>query len=226
MTHDWLVFGGWSMPPEMLSSIFGNNAVYIDVNTLFVEILQEEKIIDNWDNVVLDKIKGFLKSPIVNIAGWSTGAFFAYTLCARLNPKHLVLLSATPSFCKRDDFAFGQNPTVLKLMRKQLKRSKLSVLKDFQIQCGCKEYSPLAERYSQQELIAGLQYLENICLFPLHKPPCAVQLFHGKEDAIIPYEAAEFLAQELGVAKTILSGGHTFFLDDEAAALIRTEINE
>ena len=225
MATEWLVFGGWSLPPDILSPIFGDNATYIDVNTLFEGIFSQEVLPENWDILIFDTIKNAAPDQLLNIAGWSTGAFFAYALSQRINPIKMVLLSATPSFCKRDGFMHGQDRSVVKAMRRQLTRNKTSVLKNFQLQCGLREYNSKAENYSARELDWGLQFLENISLLPLQKPLCLTHVFHGKEDAIVPYQAGESFAREIGAAKTILPGGHAFFLDDASMKTIKSELN-
>jgi pimeloyl-ACP methyl ester carboxylesterase len=224
MANNWLVFGGWSLPPDILSPIFGDNATYFDINTLFERIFSQEALAENWDIIIFDTIKNTAPDQPLNIAGWSTGAFFAYALSQRINPKKTVLLSATPSFCKREGFIHGQDRSVVKVMRRQLARNKTSVLKNFQLQCGLHEYNPKAENYSVQELDWGLQFLENISLLPLQKSLCPTHIFHGKQDAIVPYLAGESFAREIGAAKTILPGGHAFFLDDASMGTIRQNV--
>ena len=224
MSNNWLVFGGWSLPPDILSPIFGNNSTYIDVNSLFGDIIIKETIRENWDEILFNKIKHAIPSQDINIAGWSTGAFFAYALTGSVKPQKMALLSASPSFCKRDGFMFGQDRSVIRVMRRQLRRNRISVLKNFQQQCGLNQYNPSSENYSTEELISGLHFLEGINLLPLQKPLCPTLLFHGKEDTVIPSLAGEFFAREIGAAKTILPGGHTFFLDDSNARCIRNAL--
>ena len=224
MSGHWLVFGGWSLPPNILSPIFGNNSTYIDVNPLFGELFIEKALRKNWTAIIFDKIRQVVPNQPVNIAGWSTGAFFAYALSAVMKPQRMLLLSASPSFCKRDGFVHGQDIGVIKVMRRQLTRNKISALINFQKQCGLDEYNPASENYSTEDLASGLRFLEQINLLPLHKPLCPTLLFHGEEDAIIPYQAGEFFARETGAAKTILSGEHTFFLDHSNALFIRNVV--
>ena len=224
MSNNWLVFGGWSLPPDILSPIFGNNSTYIDVNSLFGDIIIKETLKENWNEIIFDKIKQVIPRQDINIAGWSTGAFFAYALTGSVKPQKMALLSASPSFCKRDGFIFGPDRGVVRAMRRQLKRNKFSVLENFQQQCGLKNHTGLSDKYSVKELDLGLQFLENIYLHPLQKPVCPTLLFHGKEDAIIPCEAGEFLARETGAANTILPGGHVFFLEASNALFVRNAL--
>jgi esterase/lipase len=225
MSIKWLVFGGWSLPPGILSPIFGDNAIYIDVNSLFGDIVFGETLYENWNAVIFDAIKRAIPDQPVNIAGWSTGAFFAYALSGSIKPQKMVLLSASPSFCKRDGFNFGQEKSVITVMQRQLKRNKFSVLENFRNQCGLIEYNAASENCSTEELTSGLNFLKKINLLPLKKPLPPTLLFHGKEDAIVPCLAGEFFAEEIGATKTILSGGHTFFLKDSNALFIRNTIN-
>jgi len=225
--HDkWLVFGGWSLPPDIVSPVFGNEATYVDVNKLFLDIIAEERLRDAWIEIISGKTAHLIANPPVCIAGWSTGAFFAYALSDILKPQKMILFSASPSFCKRDGFIHGQDIGVLKAMRRQLTRNKIPVLNNFQKQCGLTQYNRAGENYASEELTSGLHFLEKINLLPLKKPLCPTLLFHGKEDAVIPSKAGEFFAGETGAAKTILPGGHVFFLDDSNASFIRNAIRE
>jgi hypothetical protein len=224
MSNNWLVFGGWSLSPDILSPIFGNNSTYIDVNSLFGDIIIKETLKENWNEIIFDKIKQVIPRQDINIAGWSTGAFFAYALTGSVKPQKMALLSASPSFCKRDGFMFGQDRSVIRVMRRQLRRNRISVLENFQQQCGSNNYNAVSDKYSVDELDQGLQFLEHVFLSPLQKPLCPTLLFHGKEDAIIPWRAGEFFAREIGAAKTILSGGHAFFLDDSNALFVRNAL--
>ncbi|MGB7569270.1 MAG: alpha/beta hydrolase [Chitinivibrionales bacterium] len=225
MQSKWLVFGGWSLPPDILSPVFSNEATYVDVNKLFLDIIAEKCLKDTWVEIISDKTAHLIAKAPVCIAGWSTGAFLAYALSTIIKPQKMILLSASPSFCKRAGFVHGQDSAVIKVMRRQLTRNKLSVLENFQKQCGLDQYIRLAENYSAEELTSGLHFLEKINLLPLKKPLCPTLLFHGKEDAIIPSKAGEFFARETGAAKTILPGGHVFFLDDSNALLIRNAVD-
>jgi len=98
-------------------------------------------------------------------------------------------------------------------MRRQLRRNRISGLKNFQRQCGLNNYNAVSDKYVRHELEQGLQFLEHI-FFPPAKPLSNTAV-SCKEDAIIPFQAGEFLAREIGATKAILTGGHTFFLDDQ-----------
>ena len=141
MQSKWLVFGGWSLPPDILSPVFSNEATYVDVNKLFLDIIAEKRLKDTWVEIISDKTAHLIAKAPVCIAGWSTGAFFAYALSDIVKPQKMILLSASPSFCKRDGFIHGQDSGVIKVMRRQLTRNKLSVLENFQKQCGLDQYN-------------------------------------------------------------------------------------
>jgi hypothetical protein len=224
MPDKWLVFGGWSLPPEILSPVFGDSATYIDLNPMFCDIIINETLKENWNEIIFNKIKQIIPRQDINIAGWSTGAFIAFALSGWVKPQKMALLSASPSFCKRDGFIFGPDRSVVKAMRRQLRRNRISTLENFHEQCGLNNKTGLSDKYSVEELDLGLQFLEHIFLFPLQKPLCPTLLFHGKEDAIIPWRAGEFFAREIGATKTILSGGHVFFLDDSNTLSIRNAL--
>jgi len=213
MAGKWIVFGGWSLPATMLLPLFGSESIYIDVNDHFLALAQKEKLIERWPAILHDAVKEIAAGPGACIAGWSTGAFFAYSMAGLLHPRRLALLSASLSFCTRGEFHFGQECSALKIMRRQLRRNKTAVLKDFQKKCGLPEFCKESENYSTEALNAGLVFLEEVDVSLLSKPLCPTTIFHGREDAIIPYQAGEVLSKELGEQITIFPGGHAFFMD-------------
>jgi surfactin synthase thioesterase subunit len=224
MEPKWVVFGGWSLPPEMLKPLFGEQSIYIDVNHLFHQVINNDALIDRWPDRLLDAVMPLLPDNELRLAGWSTGSFFAYALAGLLQPSRLALLSGSLSFCNQGGYRFGQETSTLKIMRRQLKRDRISVLKDFQHQCGLSDYSPFAEKYSPEALFAGLVFLEHVDMSQFPKPLCTTHVFHGKEDAIIPFRAGEFLAKEIGAKIAILPGGHVFFMDEKVQETIKRKI--
>ena len=221
METKWVVFGGWSLPPEMLKPLFGEQSIYIDVNHLFHQVINNDALIDRWPDRLLDAVMPLLPDNELRLAGWSTGSFFAYALAGLLQPSRLALLSGSLSFCNQGEYRFGQEISRLKIMRRQLKRDRISVLKDFQHQCGLSDYSLSAEIYSPEALLAGLVFLEHADISHLPKTTCPTYLFHGKDDAIIPVFAGEFIAKEIGAKITILPGGHVFFKDEKVQETIK-----
>lgn len=182
-----------------------------------------------------------LKKPF-GIAGWSTGAMLAWAVAEKLKPAAGVFLSATPSFCRRREsgFLFGQRSSVLRSMREQLLTDSEGVVNKFCEQCGILDNRSLrsilrqapcsakALRNGEQgepgtddrtynlsidQLIAGLNFLEQTTLLPVKKASFPALFLHGKGDSIIPIDAGRYFCKEVAGTFAEFSGPHAFFRD-------------
>jgi pimeloyl-ACP methyl ester carboxylesterase len=217
MGKPWLVFGGWAIPPQILQPVFGEKSVYLDINEMMPLLFDHEKLIENWANAVNKKVDEYLGMDIAGIAGWSTGAIMACGLVQQVQVKRLVLLSATPSFCRRNGFRFGQRSSIVQMMINKLKDKNNSVVKDFLIQCGLQANESEKKAYAEEVMVKGLVFLEKANLLDgLKKTEARTVVIHGKEDSIIPWQAGEALAEMIGAEFVSCSGGHVFFVEHAA----------
>lgn len=175
MDEQWLVFGGWAVAPDILRPLFGDKSIYIDINEMMQFLFDGEELSENWSNIVIEKVNEYLTMDIAGIAGWSTGAIIACTLAQRLAVKKLVLLSATPSFCRRVGFRFGQRPATIRAMIHKLKEKENSIVREFFLQCGWNENEMQIKSYNEQVLINGLRFLERVNLMSAIKKSWIMQ---------------------------------------------------
>jgi|WetSurMetagenome_2_1015567.scaffolds.fasta_scaffold00027_16 pimeloyl-ACP methyl ester carboxylesterase len=210
MSDKWLIFGGWGIGPEILSPLFENGS-YADVNGAMPQLLNGDRLPPDWAAIaerVFEKELGEADC----IAGWSTGAIVACGLAMRVMPRKLVLLSATPSFCRREGFKYGWKASALLAMRQRIAEPHNTVVQDFLVASRLSSYARESPRYGADELLAGLRFLEQVNLIPmLAKLKSDSLVLHGSEDAIIPSVAGAFLAESIGAAFKALKGGHAFF---------------
>jgi len=157
------------------------------------------------------------------IVGWSTGGIAAIEAAANYPEKvcGLVLLSATARFCSDTGYSAGVAPAVLRAMIRGLKRSPEAVIADFLQQALYPlriQEDELARRTQNalergtHSLIEGLEYLARADLrdaLPAITAPCLI--IHGRQDRIVPREAAQFLVSKLPVSDVELlpSAGHS-----------------
>ena len=224
MAHDWIVFGGWSLPPGILEPIFGKSGDYINVNDFFFDLVDGAKLKDQWPSILHGRVKDRVGNRDISLAGWSSGAYFAYALAGIMRPRRLALFSVSSSFCKRGRFTEGQDQGVLKVMRRQLAKNKTAVLRDFQKQCGLPEFYAQSQRYSTDTLSCGLVFLEHVNLSALPIPLCPTSIFHGQDDTIIPCKAGEQLGKEIKARVTVMPGGHVFFMNKYNQILLQNFI--
>lgn len=212
MVDRWLVFGGWGIGPKLLQPLFGASAIYVDVNPLMPSLFDGETLLSHWVSKVERTFENELATANA-VAGWSTGAIIAGALALRCEPHKLVLLSATPSFCRRENFRSGWKTAVLDAMRQRLQKNKYTVLHDFLVTAGLSPNVFDSVQYDVNSLVAGLRFLEQANLLPvLEKLRCSSLVINGAEDSIVPMAAGKVLADAIGARFAEVKGDHAFFL--------------
>lgn len=167
------------------------------------------------------------------LIGWSLGALLAMSLAARHPAKvrGLFLIGASPCFVAHEAWAHGLEANTVAAFRAGFRRSPartqqrfvaLQVLGDSQRHA----LAPLlegaladpAEHATAQE--AGLQILAEADLRSLELPAgLPVHLLHGRQDALMPVAAAEYLQTRHGGARLqiIEDAGHAPLLSQPGA---------
>jgi pimeloyl-[acyl-carrier protein] methyl ester esterase len=156
------------------------------------------------------------------IVGWSAGGLAAIEAAAN-NPEKvvaLVLLSTTARFCSAKEYTSGADPAALRAMIRKFKRSPETVIADFLSQAVLPMIIPADElacrtqnalRQGTDSLIHGLEYLAQVDLRDALRAisvPCLI--IHGRQDRIVPWQAAQFLASNLPLSNAEFSpsAGH------------------
>jgi pimeloyl-ACP methyl ester carboxylesterase len=207
-----IVFGGWAVPPGILKTVFGSDAVYIDVNHIMPKLFASCQLRDDWAEIIISEYQLTNENPPGIIAGWSTGAMFAYAATARIPPaQKLILLSATPCFCRKDDFRFGVRPSVLDQMIDALHKDRDAVLQSFYERSGLRYDPGSVSNYTTDELSCGLTFLKQADLRPLAPPSIKPIFHHGRDDLIIPISASKYFSDQTYGEHIESSGGHAFF---------------
>lgn len=215
MKNTLLVIGGWAVDTSVLEPVFGKRAIYIDINRLMPSLISDGRLISDWQNKLMNLLS-LDQSQRITLAGWSTGAIAATAIASLIKSSKLVLLSSTPSFCRRDNFRYAMPPLVLQNMIKSIKVNKIQVLQQFYNQCGFTDLTIDYNRYSGEELVCGLQFLEQVNLIPMSTLPAPcfpVYCLHGTEDRIIPAAAGKYLCRMIGGNWIQLNGSHVFFAE-------------
>jgi len=206
-----IVFGGWAVPPEILKSVFGDDARYIDVNRIMPKLFDAGRLRPDWIDTVIAIYQSKTNGTPDVLAGWSTGAMFAYAVARTCCPQKLTLLSATPCFCRKDDFRFGTRPQIVDRMISALGQDKDAVLQSFYKQCGLQYDSIEIPDYTIDELSSGLKFLKQADLRPLTPLPIKPLFCHGRDDQIIPPPASICFSEQTEGVHHIFDGGHAFF---------------
>ncbi len=224
MCNQWTVLGGWAISPAILSSIFGNESYYVDINRHIDAVVNNSRLIPDWKDYFLsDLFQSFPRTRF--LAGWSTGAIIAATLAPVIKPDLLVLFAPTKSFCKQPSFIHGLRPKILHSMISALEIDKIAVLEQFFANCGVDPIQQI-EDYSVKELQNGLFFLLQAQLNNLSRLNCRTLCFHGTEDRIIPIGAGRELCREIGGSMHEFVGSHAFFQKtaDEILTILSKEL--
>jgi hypothetical protein len=211
MDKSYIVFGGWGFSPDILRPVFGDKSHYVDVNKLMPLLFHEMELLTNWLDIIHNHVSSTWSGNQLHVAGWSTGAIIAAALSSNIEIDSLVLLSATPSFCRVPGFPYGQRPGVLKKMREELEKSDNTVVKQFVLQCGLPESELPGDTNDSTSLQQGLCFLEAVNLLGMTSLSDNKIIFHGAEDNIIPASAGKYFSSQINAEYHEYSGGHVFF---------------
>lgn len=165
----------------------------------------------------------------VTLIGWSMGGMAAMEIACRCPEwvRRLVLVSATPKFCSDQDFVYGIPVRNVRAMMIGLQRNPRKILAEFyRLAAAPAAEPPPAIRNMEihvsgwmEELVAGLTYLINTdfrnCLDQIRAP---VLMLHGREDRVIPWQAADITSRGLPAGRLCLydHSGHDLPLRDPA----------
>jgi alpha/beta superfamily hydrolase len=208
MHEPWVVFGGWAVKPDILAPLFGPDAVLIDSNSLIPGIMAGAAPAPDWRRLLIDSVSAKMPQGAFRMAGWSTGAILAAAIAEFVRPSCGVFISATPSFCRRQGFAYGWKSAVLQAMREELKTDRDWVLDKFYLQCGIDDQFRAA---GDADLPYGLCFLEHASLLPLSPFPFPSLFLHGSADTIVLPDAGKYFCREAGGVFKEFNGPHAFF---------------
>jgi pimeloyl-[acyl-carrier protein] methyl ester esterase len=173
----------------------------------------------------------------VELCGWSTGAMVALEAAAAVPAKvsRLLLLSATPKFCRDDDWPHAVPRANVRAMIAGLRRDPAGTLHGFfQLAAKPRAQEPATvERMVDAAMALGpemlarqLRYLVQTDLRTIVGQVAApVLLVHGRRDRLMPLAAAEWLDAHLPAARMHVDPdlGHTLPIDSPAKVAAAVE---
>ncbi len=167
------------------------------------------------------------------LIGWSAGGIAALETAARFPGEvaGLALLGATARFCSGEGYPHGTPRIALRAMRQGLRKNPEAILEDFFIRASLPaaiSKEDLARKTNRaldlgcDFLSEGLNYLERTDLVSslktIRRPALAI---HGKDDRIIPWQAAEFLSGNIPhCTADFLSGAGHGFIDSHTEPIV------
>ena len=196
--------------------------------------------LDDWALAMLDDCP-----PRFDLCGWSLGALLAMRLAARTPGaiSKLILIGASPCFVRRTDWAPALDADTVNGFRHEFSVAPSQVLRRF---IALQALGDAARRPVSAALNAALTAVDDSTAPQLGDAlsvladtdlraqvaniACPVRLLHGAHDALMPVEAARWLADTLPEARLTVfdAAGHAPFLSrpDDCATLISTFIDD
>ncbi|MGE4319375.1 MAG: hypothetical protein AB7E96_10810 [Deferribacterales bacterium] len=151
-----------------------------------------------------DDMDGVFQMTGKNLVCWSTGANLALKN-EHLDCDNIILVSPFISFT---DY------TPVKILNRMIKKfgsEPDAVIKDFLTACGAE--TDVSVSYDVTKLKSGLEYLLNsgdgVCLKGKN-----IKIIHGENDAVVPVNAGEELAERLSCELIRVKGGQHFISPD------------
>ena len=196
--------------------------------------------LDAWADALAPQIP-----PGAALCGWSLGALLAMRLAARTPGaiSKLILIGASPCFVRRTDWAPALDADTANGFRHEFSVAPSQVLRRF---IALQALGDAARRPVSAALNAALTAVDDSTAPQLGDAlsvladtdlraqvaniACPVRLLHGAHDALMPVEAARWLADTLPEARLTVfdAAGHAPFLSrpDDCATLISTFIDD
>jgi len=191
---------------------------------------------DQWIEQIVAELKGIKLENII-LVGWSLGGQLAIAVEKELRDKKrifgLVLVSTTPCFRQKPDWDFGCSDDVWSAFQSSAETQDPKLMQRFFKTMLHGDILSRSERNSiakdavnrhhppsTKSLKAGLELLSNVdSRQNIQKISIPTLVVHGQQDAIVPVQAGQFLADNINTSQLhiLQDCGHAPFLTHHAA---------
>jgi pimeloyl-ACP methyl ester carboxylesterase len=213
-----IIISGWAAPEKYLKLLSDDLAGISEVSTVSIHempsLVSDGAAGENASGIpVSDYALGLIsmikESGPCLLVGWSTGGMIALEAALHLSDKvkGLILISTAARFSSDDDYRHGTAPSVVRTMTRGVMREPERTLTDFFERAHepfsedaglIREEVDAALSIGSEGLLAGLKYLlERDLRALLGSINIPSVVLHGKEDAIIPWQAGKFLSDNI-----------------------------
>lgn len=201
----WLT--GWGMPSSIWDSWQQSLTEYYHVAVDFSQVASPSAIYQEVEEIYRG-IQQEIPSPIL-VVGWSLGGMLAQRLAATFPVQGLLLLNTTARFVRDEtESHLGWPTTSLIRIKRSVKKSRYEVLERFYTSMfpeSEKEFSHESSitllqqcSWTENALLAGLDILlSEDCRPLLSHINCPCLLVHSFNDPVIPYAAAQEMAESI-----------------------------
>lgn len=216
-----ILISGWATRADSLFPLGDDLSQTASVHTVSLHDLPGLIKTDGDDDRVSQYASGLL-SYIQNlkgrciVAGWSTGAIVALETAAYYQNQiaGIVMINGTARFCTDRSYEFGRPEVIPRAMSQALSIAGHTVLTGFFTDVFS-PFVPDGDEISKsveaalgidvKELKAGLKYLREVDLRDRLKNIAVPSLIiHGREDAIVPLGAGQYLADNIAGSEYVI----------------------
>ena len=187
---------GWAVPSSVIKNY--SDCIFLDSTKIVAEYKTVENISLNFEKIFPQKIE--------TLAAWSMGAIIALGILEKIKAKKIILHSPA--------FKFAANNEVLNrlnILRQNIIKNKETAMKLFYRNCGISRDLCNADYYTVQELLSGLDFLENTELNVTQVPEnTEVIIVCGENDKIVSSDLSIYVAEKLRVKFISIPNGSHF----------------
>ncbi len=218
-----ILIAGWAYTASALGGLAKQLAPDFDVTTTTAGELWSEQTSEQcsiYAASLVSMLKRYKIPPLV--AGWSMGGMIAIE-ATTLYPElmnALVLMGAGSRFCEGPGFPCGAPEASVRAMARHVKKNRELTLRRFFEQAaapasddhrGAGQKIEAASLINDASLLHGLEYLQKFDAGPgLTRITVPTLALHGKKDCIVPWTAAQSLAERMPSCRCIFDeeAGH------------------
>ena len=220
-----ITVSGWSAPAEIMAPLA--NAIaqpkhiqHTSVSDLLANSDHETNMPAPYAKTLSNLIN--TNEPPATIIAWSMGGIVTLeaAINTTLNVDQIILISSTTRFCSASDYSPGTAPVKIRAMQAALMINPQKTFQAFLTDSAHPHNTTkdiidkrlnTALAFGKKNLSHGLKYLRKTDLRHTAKNiSIPILVLHGRQDKIIPYQAAEQLVDIIPTAKlvTFENAGH------------------
>lgn len=200
-----ILISGWAHPAESLLPLADHLSSWSVPHLLPPDPL-----------VLRETLETYSGEEKIFLAGWSLGGLLALE-AALSSPKGvagLVLVNATARFCRDKDYPSGTPEAELRALTRAVRRTPAATIAGFLANAAKPYHHEDAEHRDRTQaalalgsdvLLRGLDRLAATDLRnQLPRLHCPLLAVHGREDAVIPWQASEYITHNVPHGKLVL----------------------
>jgi esterase/lipase len=188
---------GWAIPPNINHNNY-KDYYFLDSTKIVSEYKTAENIAQNFEKI--------FPKDTETIAAWSMGTIIVLSVLEKIKAKKIILCSPTMKFAANDEILKRLN-----MLRQNISQDKQAAINIFSRNCGIPKNLVNASHYTNEELYAGLDFLEKTEINFLQVPiNTEFTVIYGENDKIISCDLSIKTAEKLNAKMISIPNGKHF----------------